>query len=279
MKMTKQNHLSATLGGITGGLLLAGVFFLVSSISCDFPAEDICEIDEEEIDCEFGVDLELCQCLPDPDPDPDPDPECDFDELRESCEFGILRLKCECKPEPPPSDVAVPSDYAPILASGSQEGVKDKLFWRSRNWEGLFAYQNALQWGGANDILKVLRDCRWAFPDVFGVSPKRAEELAAIGLELLDEDRAMIYKIWKLNNPDNPRDESGVPIVNRRCPDQPEFCSVTNLKKDVWREFKARLLTHIEITNGFRKRAQEARLIGMEDYDSIAGWCKEWNKL
>jgi len=224
--------------------------------------------DDDDPPCE---ECPPCPECPEPEPEPEPEPpECDFEVLKESCEFGVLRLKCECAPNP---DLPKPEDY--VLVSN----VESLLFWQSHKWEGLYAYEQAIIWQGSRDIFKVLDRCEWSFPVVFKVSKDWVKRFAERGADLNSETRRFIRNMWKRNFPDKPRDKSGIPIVNQRCSKQPKFCEVTNIRKLVWKDFRSRLLAHMDRSSGFRRLARECIWPGMNAYDSITGWCTEINKV
>ncbi len=196
----------------------------------------------DEADCQW-----VCEPDPDPDPAPDPDP-----------------------------SAANPADY--IVASQ----VENLVHWQTHAWEGLYAYSNNLTWAGNRDILSVLRNCPWAFGDedrdVFGLTQDEARWMADTGEALGRENDGFLRRLWEETEPDNDRSQDGVPILNRRCAEQPEFCDRTNIRKDVWNEFKDRMLEFNQRANGLRGTAGQCRHDDMDAYDSISGWCQMMNR-
>lgn len=237
------------------------------------PAPAPCELTQD--DCTEGpVDLESCECT--------------------SCADGYVWNGSQCVvlplPPPPPPDPdpgPKPSDYVHLSR------VDEIMFWQSHKWEGLFAYEPALAWQGSRDILHVLDRCRWAFPDVFGLTPDEGEDLAQIGAEILWETREYIGRtsnpkppsaFYRLDDPSDKRSQDGAAIPNKRCDPNheqydPAFCGRTDVRKNVWAGFRESLLSHIKTTNLMRSIAGECQTPEpLGPFDSIAGWCTEMGK-
>jgi hypothetical protein len=248
---------------------------VVAFVSCESTPAPDCPPAEECPDC---PECPAPDPIPDPEPEPEPEPDpgCDFERLREECEFGVLRLKCECKPDP---DVAKPEDYIPF------DKVESHLFWQTHRWEGLYAYSNNLTWAGNRDVLNSLRKCPWAYPDVFVMTANEAREFAVASEELGQRVDGFIRKMWVQDDPGNERTrEEGQPKPNKRCDPShaqhhPDFCEVTDVKKDVFSVFKVELVAHNDRANGLRGFAHQCRYDEMSAFDSISGWCDSINKI
>ena len=223
---------------------------------------------------------------PEPEPEPPPTSDCDFKALKAECAAKGVRVKrkqCRCEePEPPPSSGADPADYIAI------DRVPSLMFWQSHKWQGLFRYDQSIYHGGFQDYNKVLQNCGGWGPRLLGSSDSKFRELATRGQGISEELRGFMGKLWKLDEPDNSRNEDGTAKPNRRCDrDDKNFdpaflnssgeCAKSNVRKDAWNDFKDRMLAHDMESNGIRGIAGECRDDSMKSFDSIAGWCNQMN--
>lgn len=213
-------------------------------------------------------------CDPVPCEEPEPEPCVKGDD---PCEYGGAwkKLKCEwvCDDAPLFAD---PSDY---VAAARVESI---VFYRTHEWEGLFAYAMNLTWAGSRDLRDVVRRCPAWGSALLGYDDATFLEAADSGELLGQETNRFIRKFWLRDEPHNDRNKSGEYIVNKRCdPDHeqhaPEFCGRTNVRKDVFNEFTKRLLAYNGWANGLRATAQECRWDDMGAFDSIIGWCGRMN--
>lgn len=117
-------------------------------------------------------------------------------------------------------------------------------------------------WAGARDPEYVYTNCPDVADKFFGMSNDDLLAFANEGVELDKEGTGYHMRL---------------PVVNSRCATDSRFCGRSQVRKDRYQEFKARLLAHLTKARELRDNLAGQPGFG-EHYNSIKGYCEYVNK-
>ena len=148
--------------------------------------------------------------------------------------------------------------------------AENELAYQNSKWEGLDIELRTNIWQGARDPAAVASECAWSTRPFFGISTKQMRDFSDAGHALNTEGERLL---------DN------LPRVNRRCNEtnpehDPAFCGRSEVRREVWGDFKSALLVHRDESSRMRNAVQPDRcpaLAGLTKWDSIRAWCRGMN--
>jgi hypothetical protein len=183
------------------------------------------------------------------------------------CECGVCAEgtlwngeACEVVDLPPPPPGPPTTDYLTVGRAHNE------LQYQNSKWQGLQVELQANIWRGARDPATVADKCPWATQPFFGKSTKQMWDFSDVGHALNEEGERLLKRL---------------PLINRRCSEShpehdPAFCGRSEVRREVWGDFKSALLEHREESSRMADAVQMAlcpALAWQASWDSIAGWC------